>query len=333
MVNFYYNLTDPELIKDEFKRLNEKIEELEDADEPNTVKIEKTRDRLTQLNERLREIRAGGDAQPKLTNTIAQRQIQYALAVDKIAIAGESQIDRPDLQVEKHIRRPDKIEEPRDDEPGESTILDIRSLSLFMKKNLVSWERRRFYIDNGYLNYWLNRGGVTPDGTMYLNGATLIVMDELKAKLKTSQTWSLKAGCPFCMEQLLVILSKYKVKIVLDEGMSAETKKKLKIGVFAGAGVIAGVCAIPLALPLLGFTSAGIAAGSIAASIQSVVYSGFTGGLFSLAQSAGAAGVGAATTAAMGAAGGAAGAGAAAAAAVGSESNEEPNTTKCTCRS
>jgi hypothetical protein len=230
MVNYYYNLTEPELIKDEFKRLNEKIEELEDADEPNTVKIEKTRDRLTQLNERLREIRAGGDAQPKLTNTIAQRQIQYALTVDKIAIAGENQIDRPDLQVEKHIRRPDKIEEPRDDEPGESTILDIRSLSLFMKKNLVSWERRRFYIDNGYLNYWLNgrSGGVQPNGTMYLNGATLIVMDELKAKLKTSQTWSLKAGCPFCMEQLLVILSKYKVKIVLDEGMSAETKKKIK---------------------------------------------------------------------------------------------------------
>ena len=210
------------------------------------------------------------------------------------------------------------------------------------KWNIVGYGRRPLKLDIGHelsfvkieLNYWNKTSypaRASSIETMYLSGgadcgATLIIVDELQFKL---ESWHLKAGCQFCMAQLLATFRQHKVKIVLDEGMSAETKKKLKLGAFAGAGVIAGVCAIPLALPLLGFTSAGVAAGSIAASIQSVVYGGFTGGLFSLAQSAGAAGVGAATTAAMGAAGGAAGA--AAVAMKKSDSEEKKCPTKCTC--
>merc|ERR1712193_26067 len=182
------------------------------------------------------------------------------------------------------------------------------------------------------------RVGVPPDGTMCLKGTTLVVVDELKFQLKSwrphvnvQETWKLKAGCQSCMAQLLVLLTKHEVKIVYDKGMPAETMKKLKIGLFAGAGVIVGVCAIPLGLPLLGFRSAGVAAGSIAASIQSVVYGGFTRGLFSLAQSAGAAGIGAATTAIMGAVGGAAGAGAAAV--MKSSDSGSSNRLQCTCGS
>lgn len=47
---------------------------------------------------------------------------------------------------------------------------------------------------------------------------------------------------------------------------------------------LGGAFLLPVALPLLGFTSGGVAAGSAAASIQSVFYGGAAGGLFATAQ-------------------------------------------------
>ena len=60
-------------------------------------------------------------------------------------------------------------------------------------------------------------------------------------------------------------------------------EKKILLQGKIGVG-IAGAVALPLALPLLGFTSAGVAAGSIAASIQSAFYGGAAGGVFSAFQ-------------------------------------------------
>ena len=62
--------------------------------------------------------------------------------------------------------------------------------------------------------------------------------------------------------------------------------KNLIKGKMIGGAVfgLGGAFLLPVALPLLGFTSGGVAAGSFAASIQSVCYGGATGGLFATAQ-------------------------------------------------
>ena len=49
-------------------------------------------------------------------------------------------------------------------------------------------------------------------------------------------------------------------------------------------GGLAGAVALPVALPLLGFTSGGVAAGSMTASIQSAFYGGAASGVFATAQ-------------------------------------------------
>ena len=45
-------------------------------------------------------------------------------------------------------------------------------------------------------------------------------------------------------------------------------------------GGVVGAVALPVVLPLVGFTATGVAAGSAAASVQSVVYGAFTTGVF-----------------------------------------------------
>jgi len=143
----------------------------------------------------------------------------------------------------------------------------------------------------------------------------------------------LKPGCKFCAEVLIKKLGEFGNLNYIES--TSGLKKKLIIGGAVAGGAVVGACALPVALPLLGFTSAGVAAGSIAASIQSVVYGGFTTGLFSLAQSAGAVGVSAATTAGMAAAGGAAGVGAAKAAESADDQKQKEENIKrnksCTC--
>jgi Interferon-induced 6-16 family len=56
-----------------------------------------------------------------------------------------------------------------------------------------------------------------------------------------------------------------------------------------GYGLVAVSLAF-FAIPILGWTSAGVAAGSVAAAVQSTVYGGATCGLFSVLQSLGATG-------------------------------------------
>jgi len=82
--------------------------------------------------------------------------------------------------------------------------------------------------------------------------------------------------------------------------------KALRFAKNNSTSLIAGTaCAVgsafllPVALPLLGFTAAGVAAGSFAATAQSVFYGAFTGGVFSAFQSMGAVGVSAGVSATM----------------------------------
>merc|ERR1712189_166578 len=66
-----------------------------------------------------------------------------------------------------------------------------------------------------------------------------------------------------------------------------EDDEKDNTGLIVGG--LLGLVALPLALPAMGFTAAGVGAGTLAAGIQSAVYGGATAGVFSAAQSAAAA--------------------------------------------
>merc|ERR1712189_68675 len=84
-------------------------------------------------------------------------------------------------------------------------------------------------------------------------------------------------------------------------------KENLKVAGAVVGGAVLGAAALPVALPLLGFSSSGVVAGTAAASAQSYVYGAFTTGVFSAAQSAGIAGVSSTVTGVMATAGGVAG--------------------------
>merc|ERR1712142_48735 len=92
----------------------------------------------------------------------------------------------------------------------------------------------------------------------------------------------------------------------LTEIMSKKDEGENNSGLVVGG--LLGLVALPLALPAMGFTAAGVAAGSLAAGIQSAVYGGATAGVFSAAQSAAVVGTGMATKAAAVAVGASAGA-------------------------
>nr|AGR53517.1 hypothetical protein [Dolomedes mizhoanus] len=72
--------------------------------------------------------------------------------------------------------------------------------------------------------------------------------------------------------------------------------------IFAGKvtlGAVAAVGGATVALPLLGFSSAGVAAGSVAAGVQSMIGNVAAGSAFASLQSAGVTGLAAATKAAL----------------------------------
>lgn len=81
----------------------------------------------------------------------------------------------------------------------------------------------------------------------------------------------------------------------------------LIFGAKCAAGAVVAVGGAVVALPALGFSSAGIAAGSIAAGIQSLIGNVAAGSVFAAFQSAGVLGLAGATQAILGAVGAAAG--------------------------
>jgi len=135
---------------------------------------------------------------------------------------------------------------------------DICTVKLY-KWNYVGYARRYFKLDNDYLNYWHSSAitaGVQPNNSMCLNGIDMIVTGELKFELVASKRrWFMRAGCSFCMNQLLVIFANYQVKMVSSETMASETMNNLKIGVLTGVAA----SAITIIFPLIGFTSSGVA--------------------------------------------------------------------------
>eukprot|EP00980_Cylindrotheca_fusiformis_P022402 scaffold9278_cov170-Cylindrotheca_fusiformis.AAC.3 len=77
------------------------------------------------------------------------------------------------------------------------------------------------------------------------------------------------------------------VEVVSDENKQGKEEKDDSNASMFLAGLVGGALAIPLALPLLGFTAGGVAAGSLAAGVQSSVYGAYTCGTFAVLQSAG----------------------------------------------
>ena len=164
----------PDMIKNEYKRLLVKLDDLEDVDQ-----IEKINKKLTDLDQRLRIVTSGGGDAAKLAKPVQLSITGGSKAQTDIVVLRDQRIDT-------YTRRPDKIEPPSSDssDDDESTVMPkISSLNLF-KWDIVTYKRCHFNVYNSYLNYW-NKSSypvriTPPDGTMCLSGATLIIVDELR---------------------------------------------------------------------------------------------------------------------------------------------------------